>query len=143
MTTKEQERQEKLISLVKSYEATEVESEQKNMLAQINEFSECSEYDIQNYWRATSIEEFCASLAVEPEANEEMSREKAISIITEMKSLGPSEFRKSDYLLEKYETSIEIFFNCGSYSLRDAIGQTNKSVAEIVKEIEGNGPIQL
>ena len=138
MTPEEQERQAKLITLVQSYESTNEESKKEALFNEINEISECSRFNLEQYWEACSIEEFCIGLAVIPATSDEMTREKAISIIQKLHDGDDTD--EPDYLLSKYENAIELFFNCGSYSLSDAIFYSEKSVEEIVKDMEESGP---
>ena len=144
MTPEEKEKSLKLRRLVQQYEDEENRARQIELFESINQICEVSESDLNQYWEAYSLEDFCDSLAINIISGIEFSLENSIPIIKEMCSLLPQNTERFIYLYQKYGNAIEYVFQSSQY-LWSAIYEEEKKFDEVMRDLNSSegGPILL
>lgn len=144
MTPEEKEKSLRLRKLVQQYEDSTDEDKRLEVFHLINKVCEVSEFKLNQYWEACSLEEFCDSLAVEVVHGVSFSKERAIPVIKEMCSLLPENVDRFLYLHSKYGDAIEYVFRNSQY-IWLAIYAEGKKFNEVMSDLNSSegGPISL
>ena len=131
MTETELQNFDKVISIVRSYEANELhKNEAINLIVGI---AACSHEDvyIDDYWRSVDIEDFVQGLVVEQSNPNELSDEDVKSIISEIRDT--EDLRRMDYLISKHSLAIELRYKKNSGVLGDRLFHSDDTAEEIVE----------
>ena len=145
MTSQEKETSLKLQKLVSEYESTCDVDVRRRIHHEINNIREVSEFDLNEYYGACDLEEFCDSLAIEVIRGVDFSKEEAEPVVRKLCSLSGEDFREFDYLHQKYGSAIEFVYKKYDY-LFSAIVDKEMSFEEIMDELhnsDAGGPIIL
>lgn len=108
MNEEEKKRYNSLVSLMKRYEYKRELENRKEIFDAINETSEVSEFEVNEYYSSCSLDEFCAALAIIKVGGNELDRGTAKEIA--VKIIETDDLKEQEYLLIKYSDAIEFVY---------------------------------
>ena len=135
----------KLVELISPYSEDSSTDVKEEILEKVNELSgiEVEIFDLDTYWKACSVEDFCKDLAVERVKPSVLSEVEILNVIKLIYEAGEN-IEDFDYYLAKYSNAIEYHFKKTTGSLLEAVySDENDTFDKVIETLQKSDTICL